>query len=295
MTGSLQVLALTNSLRNDDFPNFRRIALGFLDQYGKGGLVLISDRKGKILFSSATEDTASLPPRSNMAIVEKLFATKAPQYSDLFTGALQPSAGSHRRGSGVPQRRGGLRPLLQPADQHLPESRREAAARPGMDGIPARRQRHRVRARAEPRRNLRQARVAFTLRGNVPRARGSPLVDLARRRSAGLRLYAIAAHGLDRRRRRPGKLADRAALAQHRDHQPDRRRAAADRPDLCGQDGDHDCARRDAAQSADRGAQPSRQEHAGADAGDRGADVSQRQPRRADQVRGAPRRARRGT
>src|SRR3954468_20845108 len=60
MTGSLQVLALTNSLRTDDFPNFRRIALGFLDQYGKGGLLLISDRKGKLLFSSATEDTASL-------------------------------------------------------------------------------------------------------------------------------------------------------------------------------------------------------------------------------------------
>jgi hypothetical protein len=29
MTGGLQVLALTNSLRNDDFPTFRRIALGF--------------------------------------------------------------------------------------------------------------------------------------------------------------------------------------------------------------------------------------------------------------------------
>jgi two-component sensor histidine kinase len=88
MTGSLQVLALTNSLRNDDFPNFRRIALGFLDQYGKGGLVLISDRRGRILFSSATEDTASLPPRGNLEIVEKMFAAKAPQYSDLFTGVL---------------------------------------------------------------------------------------------------------------------------------------------------------------------------------------------------------------
>lgn len=86
MTGGLQVLALTNSLRNDDFVGFRRIALGFLDQYGKGGLVLVSDRKGRILFSSATEDAASLPPRGNMAIVEKLFATKAPQYSDLFNG-----------------------------------------------------------------------------------------------------------------------------------------------------------------------------------------------------------------
>lgn len=88
MTGGLQVLALTNSLRNDDFRNFRRIALGFLDQYGKGGLVLISDRKGRLLFSSATEDIASLPHRANLEIVERVFSTKAPQYSDLFTGAI---------------------------------------------------------------------------------------------------------------------------------------------------------------------------------------------------------------
>ncbi|MBW7972543.1 sensor histidine kinase [Bradyrhizobium sp. BR 10289] len=88
MTGSLQVLALTNSLRNDDFTNFRRIALGFIDQYGKDGLLLISDRKGRLLFSSATEDPASLPPRGNLDIVGKVFAAKAPQYSDLFTGAI---------------------------------------------------------------------------------------------------------------------------------------------------------------------------------------------------------------
>lgn len=88
MTGGLQVLALTNSLRNDDFQNFRRIALGFLDQYGKGGLVLISDRKGRLLFSSTTEDIASLPPRANLEIIENVFATRSPQYSDLFTGAI---------------------------------------------------------------------------------------------------------------------------------------------------------------------------------------------------------------
>src|SRR3954468_16495006 len=74
MTGGLQVLAVTNSLRDDDFQNFRRIALGFVDQYGKGGLVLISDRKGRLLFSSATEDTASLPPRGHLEIIEKVFA-----------------------------------------------------------------------------------------------------------------------------------------------------------------------------------------------------------------------------
>jgi two-component sensor histidine kinase len=88
MTGGLQVLALTNSLRNDDFETFRRIALGFVEQYGKGGLVLISDRKGRLLFSSATEDTASLPRRGNLEIIERVFATRSPQYSDLYTGAI---------------------------------------------------------------------------------------------------------------------------------------------------------------------------------------------------------------
>ena len=65
MTGGLQVLALTNSLRNGDFDNFRRIASGFLDQYGKDGVVLIADRGGRQLFSSVTTDTANLPPRNN--------------------------------------------------------------------------------------------------------------------------------------------------------------------------------------------------------------------------------------
>jgi two-component sensor histidine kinase len=89
MTGGLQVLALTNTLRSGDFENFRRIAAGFLDQYGRDGVVLVSDREGRQLFSSVTTDTASLPPRNNREIVEKVFATRAPQYSNLFTGAVK--------------------------------------------------------------------------------------------------------------------------------------------------------------------------------------------------------------
>jgi two-component sensor histidine kinase len=88
MTGALQVLALTNALRDGDFEGFRRIATGFLDQYGEGGLVLVADRAGRQVFSSLSTDTASLPLRNNRAIVEKVFATKAPQYSNLFVGAV---------------------------------------------------------------------------------------------------------------------------------------------------------------------------------------------------------------
>ena len=48
MTGGLQVLALTDALTNGDFQNFRRIASGFLDQYGRDGVVLVADRQGKL-------------------------------------------------------------------------------------------------------------------------------------------------------------------------------------------------------------------------------------------------------
>ena len=56
MTGGLQVLSLTNSLRNGDFDGFRRIATGFLEQYGRDGVVLVADRSGRQLFSSVTPD-----------------------------------------------------------------------------------------------------------------------------------------------------------------------------------------------------------------------------------------------
>ena len=59
MTGGLQVLTLTNALRDGDFDNFRPMASGFLDQYGPDGVVLVADRDGRQLFSSVTPDTAS--------------------------------------------------------------------------------------------------------------------------------------------------------------------------------------------------------------------------------------------
>ncbi len=89
MTGGLQVLALANSLDNGNFDAFRRIAAGFLEQYGKDGVVLVADREGRQLFSSVTPDTASLPRRNNRDIVEKVFATRRPYYSNLFFGAVK--------------------------------------------------------------------------------------------------------------------------------------------------------------------------------------------------------------
>src|SRR4030095_14072255 len=89
MTGALQVLSLTNALPDRDFDGFRRIAQGFLDQYGDGGVILVADRDGRQVFFSAPPDTASLPPRNNRAIVDKVFAEKKPVYSNLFVGAVK--------------------------------------------------------------------------------------------------------------------------------------------------------------------------------------------------------------
>jgi len=89
MTGALQVLALTDPLRKGDFEAFRHIAQGFLDQYRDGGVVLVADREGHQLFSSVTSDEAGLPLRNNVAIVEKVFATKRMQYSNLFVGVVK--------------------------------------------------------------------------------------------------------------------------------------------------------------------------------------------------------------
>ncbi len=87
MTGGLEVLALTNTLRDGNFGGFRHMSSGFLEQYGKDGILLVADREGRQLFFSATPDTSHLPPRNNREIVEKVFATKLPQYSNLFLGA----------------------------------------------------------------------------------------------------------------------------------------------------------------------------------------------------------------
>jgi two-component sensor histidine kinase len=89
MTWGLQVLTLTNVLRDGDLNGFRRIVDGFLEPYGKDGVVLVADRQGRQIFSSVTTDTASLPLRNNRDIVEKVFKSKQPAYSDLFIGAVK--------------------------------------------------------------------------------------------------------------------------------------------------------------------------------------------------------------
>ena len=89
MTGSLQVLALTKALRNGDFADFSGMAAGFLEQYGKDGIILVANRPGQVLFSSLTPDASDLPLRNNRDIVQRVFVTGQPQYSNAFLGVLK--------------------------------------------------------------------------------------------------------------------------------------------------------------------------------------------------------------
>ncbi|MET4202075.1 two-component sensor histidine kinase [Bradyrhizobium sp. LA8.1] len=89
MTGGLQVLALSNALQGGDFDDFRRLATGFISQYGEDSVLLVADGSGHQLFSTVTSETTNLPPRNNREIVERVFASKSPQYSDLFTGSTK--------------------------------------------------------------------------------------------------------------------------------------------------------------------------------------------------------------
>lgn len=84
MTGGLQVLALTDTLRNGDFAHFAGMASGFLDQYGKDGAIVVADREGHILYPSPAP-----PQRNNRKMAQKVFITRQPQYSNLFFGVLK--------------------------------------------------------------------------------------------------------------------------------------------------------------------------------------------------------------
>jgi len=89
MTGGLQVLALTDALRSGDFVRFGGMASGFLEQYGKDGVILVSDRDGEILFPTVEPDSAMPARRNNLAIVDKVFETAQPQYSNMFFGVVK--------------------------------------------------------------------------------------------------------------------------------------------------------------------------------------------------------------
>ena len=87
--------------------------MGFLDQYGPDGVLLVADREGRQLFSSVTSDTASLPPRNNRRSWKRC-SRQATAILEPVHRRGQEAADRDRRGAGVSRRRGHLRISFSP-------------------------------------------------------------------------------------------------------------------------------------------------------------------------------------
>ena len=150
MTGGLQVLALTNALRNGDFDGFRRHRHGFLDQYGKDGVVLVADRERPPAVLLGHERIPRACRRATIATSSRrCLRPSSRNIPNLFIGAVKKRPIVTVE---VPVLRDGevvYVHLLQPADRDIPGHHREAAAERGLDDVDLRRRRHQFRARAQ--------------------------------------------------------------------------------------------------------------------------------------------------
>lgn len=86
LTSALQILALSQSLQQDDLASFRRDADAFVAHYPDSSIVL-ADRSGREILNSSVP-SGSPPAMRNPVNIERVFTTGAPAYSDLMTGSV---------------------------------------------------------------------------------------------------------------------------------------------------------------------------------------------------------------
>jgi two-component sensor histidine kinase len=87
MTAGLQVLALSNALRRDDFETFRGNAEAFLSQFPGSQTIVIADRDGRQVFNTRAARGEALPLRATQSGTGEVFETRRPAYSPLLTGS----------------------------------------------------------------------------------------------------------------------------------------------------------------------------------------------------------------
>jgi hypothetical protein len=88
IVSGLAVLAGADSLARDDFETFRARALAFLSQFPDDPSIVIADRQGRQLFSSAIPPNTPLPTRANRENRDEVFRTRKPSFSPLFVGSV---------------------------------------------------------------------------------------------------------------------------------------------------------------------------------------------------------------
>jgi len=207
---------------------------------------IAKERRAQERRVAATPDTASLPPRNNREIVEKVFATKSPQYSNLFIGAAKKQLIVTVE---VPVLRDG-------------EVLYDISFSPPLEIFQA------IIDKQRPSQDWTISifdgnGISFARVPNPQDTIGkqaSPLLyaEMLRRREATLPTVSLEGTPLittfvrssltdwDRGCRDRGKLAGQPVVAQPGHHQPDRRGAAADRACLCRAHGHDDRPRRSA-------------------------------------------------
>ena len=84
---TLQVLALSNTLKDGDIAGFRTVAEAMLAQQLPRANILLLREDGRQLMNTALPPDAPLPTRRDTTSLQNLFATAQPSVSDVFVGA----------------------------------------------------------------------------------------------------------------------------------------------------------------------------------------------------------------
>lgn len=91
VTSGLQVLALSQSLIEDNFTRFRNEVDAFLVRFPAGANISLADADGRQAFNSAKPNSKSLPPAQRDTL-QDVFSTGQPAYSNLFRESVTGDA-----------------------------------------------------------------------------------------------------------------------------------------------------------------------------------------------------------
>jgi two-component sensor histidine kinase len=91
ITSGLEVLAASYSLRLGNLEAFRQSVDAFLKRFPEGAAISLADRDGRQLLNSNIAADETLPPRVNRGLIEAVFRTGRPAYSNLFLGSVLPN------------------------------------------------------------------------------------------------------------------------------------------------------------------------------------------------------------
>jgi two-component sensor histidine kinase len=91
LTLALDVLAGSQALQHDDLDGFRRNVDQFLRRFPAGtAAIALFDRDGRQVLNSSFAADEPLPVRVNQEMIEHVFRTGQPFYSNLFVGSVRP-------------------------------------------------------------------------------------------------------------------------------------------------------------------------------------------------------------